>query len=60
MSEKKETRGRKKLPPGERKGKMFVMRIREADLIKLKRDADKAGLSVAKYLLKLWREKGDT
>jgi len=45
------------MKPEERKSKLFNMRIKESDLEKLKQDADKAGLSVAKYLLKLWRDR---
>jgi len=47
---KTETRGRKPLPPAEKKNRPFTMKFRKAEFQKIRKLADAEGRSVADFI----------
>ena len=54
---KKPRMGRPPLPPQKRRESVVTLRLTKAERSQLEAEAEKAGLTMSKYLLKCWRDK---
>ena len=58
MSKKKKAKmGRPPLPTNKLRSARVTIRMTERERVQLKADAKRKGVSIAKFLLRLWRER---